>query len=174
MNLSELAVVAAVFLSIANSAAIVRLVRVANAPIVPPQGLPIGSTVPTFEIETLAGSRNTERDTAGRMILFLGATCPPCFSVARELGRTKASVVDRLWVLVVGEVPAQGDNLFDVLGFMSKDQVAHDPTRHVAEQLGIDATPFAYAVDRAGRIKDKTIVPSVAHLQDLERRVRWI
>lgn len=170
MTYLDLAVIAAVALGLANSVAIVVLIRTANAPSETPQGLPIGASLPSFELTSLAGSRTTERDVAGRLLLFLGASCRPCHGVARELANAKTSLVQRLTILVVGDVPTEGDNLVEILNFMPGDKVAHDPAHAVAERLGVFGTPFAYAIDRSGNVQAKTVASSVAHLRELDGR----
>lgn len=170
MTFLDLAVIASVALGLANSLGIVLLIRAANAPAQAAQGLPIGAPLPTFEITSLAGSPITERDAAGRLILLLGASCRPCHLVARQLASAKTTLLQRLSILVVGEVPADGDNLFELLSFMPRETVAHDPGHAVAERLGVFGTPFAYAVDRSGRVLDKAVASNTALLQELAGR----
>jgi hypothetical protein len=159
-----------VVLSLANSAVIISLIRTANGPNETPQGLPIGASLPSFEITNLAGARTTESEVAGRLLLFLGASCRPCHGVARELAGAKASLVQRLSILVIGDVPAEGDDLLDILRFMPANRVAHDPGHVVAERLAVFGTPFAYAIDRSGNVQAKTVASSIAHLRELEGR----
>jgi len=166
----DLAVIAAVVLGLANSLAIVLLIRLANAPSRPPQGLAIGAAIPTFEITSLAGSRITERDVAGRLLLLLGASCRPCHGLARQLASARTTLLQRLSILVVGDVPADGDNLLELLSFMPRETVAHDPGHAVAERLEVFGTPFAYAVDRSGRVQDKAVASNTALLQELAGR----
>jgi len=168
----DLAVAAAVALGLANSLAVVLLIRVANVPARPPQGLAVGAPLPTFEIKSLAGSRITEREVAGRLLVFLGASCRPCHAVARQLASTKTTLLQRLSILVVGDVPADGDDLLELLSFMPRETVAHDPGHAVAERLEVFGTPFAYAVDRSGRVQDKAVASNTALLQELAGRAQ--
>jgi hypothetical protein len=171
MTLLEVAVVATVLLGIANTVAVVLLVRAAQAEIgETPQGLPLGAAVPAFDTPNLAGSRATEREAAAHLLLFLGASCRPCHQAARELATAETKLLRRLLILVTGEPPRLGDNLFDLLAFMPRAGIAHDPTHEIADRLGVSATPFVYALDRTGRVRAKSLNVTIASLEALANR----
>jgi hypothetical protein len=168
MTFLESAVVAAVLLGLANTVAVLALVRAARAGIgETAQGLPLGAAVPAFVISTLDGSRATEHDAAAHLLLFLGASCQPCHQAARELATAETILLRKLLIVVTGESPRRGDNLFDLLGFMPRIGIAQDPAHQIADRLGVSATPFVYALDRAGRVRAKSVDVSIASLKAL-------
>lgn len=164
----EVAVVAAVVLGLANTVAVVYLVRSANEELIQTrEGLPLGAAIPAFDAAALDGSRATERDAASRLLLFLGASCRPCHLAARELAMVETSVLRKLLIVVTGDPSPVGDNLFDLLGFMPRNLVTHDQKREVAERLAITTTPFVYAIDRSGRVRAKSLTVTAKTLKTL-------
>lgn len=161
----ELAVVSVLVLGIANTVAVLVLVRSARETLTETtQGLPLGAALPPFSASTLDGARATERNAAARLLLVLGISCRPCHQVARELAITEHDLVSRLLILVTGEESRGGDNLLELLAFMPGGQVARDPRHEIADRLAVPATPFVYAVDAAGRVRAKGLSASAAAL----------
>ncbi len=173
MTFIEAAVAAAVLLGLANTAVLLLLVRIASQePAMETQkGLPLGSALPAFDTTALDGTRVTEKDATSHLVLFLGASCRPCHQVARELATAETKLLAQLFILVTGDAPRLGDNLFDLLAFMPRNVVAHDPRRELADRLGMPGTPFVYAIDPTGRVRAKTLNVSAARLDSLAGRI---
>lgn len=173
MSLSDVAVVAAVLLGLANTAVLVLLMRSASGEttIETQKGLPLGAALPAFNADALDGSRFTEKDAAARLVLFLGASCRPCHQIARELATAEAKLLQRLLIFVTGDAPRVGDNVLDLLTFMPRDRISYDPARTLADRLGTPGTPFLYAIDPMGRVGAKTLNVNTTTLDALASKV---
>lgn len=173
MTLSPADVVSglALALSVANTAAIVVILRTSGSDLSmgTRQGLPLGAALPAFEATAQDGRTITDGDARGALLLFLGASCRSCHAVAAELQALEPARLPRLVVAVLDR-PVQGsDDLFTLLDFVRPSEIFADPERHVADRLAVPGTPFAYAVDRQGRIRAKAPASTAARLAQLRR-----
>lgn len=168
---ADIVSVLALALSVANTAAIVVILRtsVSDPSMGTRQGLPLGAALPAFAATAQDGRTISDADARGALLLFLGAGCRSCHAVAAELQALEPALIPRLVVSVVDE-PAQGsDDLFTKLDFVRPSEVFADPQRHVADRLAVPGTPFVYAVDRQGRIRAKAAASTAARLTQLRR-----
>jgi hypothetical protein len=173
MTVADAAATAAVVLGLANTVVLLLLVRSAAQGVVVEtrKGLPLGAALPAFEVSALDGRRVTEQDAASHLLLFLGASCRPCHQIARELASAEAQLFQRLLIMVTGDPPRLGDNIFELLGSVPGNHVAHDSTREIADRLGMPGTPFVYAVDPTGRIRAKSLNISATSLHAMAIKI---
>lgn len=116
------------------------------SPLAPPDplaGLPASGSVlpalPGHEDLTVAG--------VARVLLFLGATCPPCAKLATELreglGRALADeALSRVLITVITDQVGAG------LYAGVCEHIVTQPDGEISRALGVSVTPFGLAVDQ--------------------------
>lgn len=128
--------------------------RTQDAAAPPPQGLPLGSTAPPFELPDLAGKRRSLAEFRGRRVLlvFFGPHCGFCTEMLPRLAALSASQADGApALLVVSSGTAQENRrLFRAHGIHSP--ILLQKQFEVAGRYQALGTPVGYLIDEQGAI----------------------
>ncbi len=84
-----------------------------------------------------------------RVVVFLSSSCGPCRGLAQSLFEAPATGAD-LGLEVVLVTDPEGASAYADIGAA---RVVVELNREVSRQLGVNATPFAIAVDHSGAVK---------------------
>lgn len=172
MSTAEALALVALALSIVNAVALAILLRgVAGSAAGTQRGLPVGVALPSFTGRAQDGSLLSEADAVGVVLLFLGASCRHCHVVARELRVQDRRVLPPLLIGVIDD-PVNTDDLFALLDFIPPRSVFVDPERAIADRLGVPGSPFAYAIDRQGRVRAKRAAVDATAVITLNRFIQ--
>lgn len=112
-------------------------------------GLPVGTSIPAFSVEKMHGGTLSEADLNGvtSAVLFLGANCPACERLSRDLS---AGYVPDLGanLVVVSDNPDQARQF---AGSVSVPVIA-DPAKSLATIFESDRTPHLFVTDERARV----------------------
>lgn len=139
---------------------------VASSAVGPGIGLPLGTTVPDFELSLANGEAISAADLRGRpyVLLFVSSGCAPCRGLAAEI-RTRegpAPLADLIVVAAESDADAAlTDAPYATLAFQSG--------RAVSDAFGTSATPHAFAVDTSGTVVASSFPNTLDHLEALAR-----
>jgi len=116
-------------------------------------GLPVGTTVPSFRLHQLGGGELSQDDLRGQetLLVFLDPECPPCDRIAPALDRIHRSAAGpRVMAISRGpEAATQAKRAAFGLTF----PIALQQHWEVSRRFGIVAAPVAYLIDEHGIIR---------------------
>lgn len=136
-----------------------------EGPLVPRDGLPIGSQAP----ELLAVDKRSQEairlsDHAGKraLVAFLAPGCGPCARLVPDLNRLANDYreVPMIVVFPPGKGPDFGRDLHDRIW------TTDDPDRTISEAFDVQRTPLIYLLDEERRIINRTISNEFVDLED--------
>jgi len=131
-------------------------------------GLPAGTPLPDFELETEAGDPVHVRDLRDRQAVWLLASpgCAPCEALAAEL-REAGEAALGVPLVTISDVSDTGRTL----GLPPGVTTLFQREGAAAEALRTDATPHALAVDTRGVVVATTTPNTLDDLRALARRL---
>lgn len=125
-----------------------------SAALVPPEGLPVGSSAPEFELADLEGVRRTLATFRGKKVLlvFFNAGCGYCEQMAPELGKLPADGANGrpVPVVVAAGDPEANRRLMAAHGI--RCPVLLQQGNEVSELCKARGTPTGYLIDEQGKI----------------------
>ena len=126
-------------------------------------GLPSGRTAPDFTLSSAVGGEVSLHDFAGSRVLlvFSQSGCGPCQSIMPELKRVQRTG-DYQVVLVNNGTGVEARELADAVS--AAFPVLVQERFELSKRYEVFATPFAFAIDRHGRITSKGLVGTRQHL----------
>ena len=120
----------------------------------PQAGLPVGSPLPSYQLNSLAGSRIDSRGiiaaAKGALFVFVSPTCRPCEALLPKLASWTGSLADRVNVAFI----TSGSERENRAKFADLDAetIFLDEDRRFAKSVGAKWTPTALYVDPDKRI----------------------
>jgi peroxiredoxin len=119
-----------------------------------PQGLPVGTRAPGFELPNATGGVQSLDSLLARgkpvMLTFMAVGCGPCGKVRPEIARLRASVSDRLTFAVVYDGTA--DKIRELWADFGVDDVLLDDDDQVLRAYKLRKTPVSLLIDPDGTI----------------------
>jgi len=128
-------------------------------------GLGTGVSLPITEFRALDGTlQSVLRPNGTRsMLVFVSTTCPACKSLAPSLSRVMASSLDvSFLILVAGELVAVRE--FANHAGIPENVTIPTTIAEMRDSMGLRYYPFAYVVDRGGRIGPKGLIGDESHM----------
>lgn len=129
---------------VAREVAALRMSRVSR-------GIPLGREIPNVEAPTRAGGIGRSADLRQRVLLFVAPDCESCHDLVNEIRVAEMSLPLTVAVTSRHEI-APTEPFLDTLAFLSPSHVWVDSSRRIFGQFEAPVTPFAYAIDRNGRV----------------------
>jgi peroxiredoxin len=128
-----------------------------------PDGLPLGSPAPDFNLPDLAGNRHTLADFAGtsKLLVFFSPSCGYCQQMAPRIGELAQ---DGPRVLVIGQGEADAYRQLIREHHWSCDVLLDDGAQ-VADSYRYGGTPTGYLLDAEGRIASSLAIGADALLR---------
>jgi thiol-disulfide isomerase/thioredoxin len=110
-----------------------------------PPGLEPGMRIPAFEGYDETGARFDHTRLFGRqsLVVFLSPDCPPCRSLAPEIGVIEPEMAD---VFVVMADSQEGRAFAEQLSV----PVVYQTNREISDAFGTNATPHVFAINERG------------------------
>ena len=122
-----------------------------------PEGLPLNTEAPAFELEAYEGGRTslTQLVNAGKplLLIFTSPTCGPCVGLFEEIKDWQRAHSEHLTIALISKGTIK-ENFVNVAR-NGLGQVLMQKEREVADQYQARVTPTAVLVDTDGRIASK-------------------
>jgi methylamine dehydrogenase accessory protein MauD len=144
----------------------VGLVYLGRAPARSRDGLPLYADAPDWEASDQRGARLTSAALKGRplVVVFADPDCRPCQRLMPELRTFSEKHREQINVVVIASDDEQANR--DMIDrYLLQIPVLHQRDSELKSKFGVTATPFAYFIDREGRIREKGIVNSATQIE---------
>ena len=119
-----------------------------------PYGHPVGTVAPAFELADLHGETHTLESllALGRpvVVTFMAVGCGPCGKVIPDVARWRASLADRLTMVVISD--GEAEHVATRWEEFGDEHVLLDPDEEVLRAYGLAATPTSLVIDSNGLI----------------------
>jgi thiol-disulfide isomerase/thioredoxin len=137
-----------------------------------PEGLSVGAEIGPFEGRRADGGRFADSDLVGTesIVLFLSSDCPPCRTLANDLGEPEAA--SELGVRVVAVLDETDRDGRIAQRVQRGATVVYQSERSVARAFGSNATPHAFLVDGDGVVVARGTPNTIDGLVELAEAVR--
>ena len=144
----------------------VGIVYLGRAPARSRDGLPLHSSAPEWKANDQSGQALSSEALRGSplLLVFADPDCRPCQRLMPDL-KTFADVhAGKINVIVAGSDDERA-NRDMIERYLLRFPVLHQQDHELKGAFAVTATPFAYVIDEQGRIREKGIVNSMAHIE---------
>jgi peroxiredoxin len=128
----------------------------------PPQGLPLGSPAPEFELPDITGAQRSLKEFRGRrvLVIFFNAHCDFCLDMAPDLAELPVDGEGGAPLPVILANGSLEDNQAMARDFGLNCPILLQQQGEVATRYQADGTPNGYLIDEEGRIASPKAVGS--------------
>ncbi len=132
-------------------------------------GIAMGKGIPIFQGESLKSGRNLgTKEVIGQeaVIAFVSPDCKPCLELLPDWNEAVDLYQDQFrFVLFVQGDPAEAKKMIE--GNSLKGEVVADPDQQILRRFQVRVTPFGFALDENGVVKEKGLCGGHPHLHRL-------
>lgn len=132
----------------------------------PPEGLEVGAIAPSFTLDKVGGGRISleEFREYSLLLAFVSPSCGPCKSFLPELNKVSTHLQHQTLVVSMGSLE-ENERLRETLGL--KMPLAVQRGMETANLYKIRATPYVYAIDEHGVIRDGKVANTAHQLEEM-------